>query len=70
MATLHDGNGHTKGNRLGSHQDGQVTTIKGRFFPDIDSNKATELEIRMNLPGLGMRTFSGFTHTPLLKETR
>lgn len=60
MVTLHDNMGHTQ-NATGwevLYHDGQSHHNQGKLtFPDIDIDKTTELEIRMNLPGLGMRTF-------------
>ncbi|MCR4304568.1 MAG: hypothetical protein NUV63_10145 [Gallionella sp.] len=71
MATLHDGNGHTQ-KATGwevLYQDGQGHHNQGTLsFPDIDTNKATELEIKMSLPGLGMRTFQWSLPIPPLPE--
>ena len=71
MVTLHDSNGHTQ-NAIGwevLYQDGQRHHNQGTLtFPDIDTNKATELEIKMSLPGLGVRTFQWSLPVPPLPE--
>lgn len=58
LAVLHDSNGRAqKANKWDIlYHDGQQHHNQGVLtFPDIDTSKATEFEIRMNLPGLGMR---------------
>jgi len=71
MATLHDNNGHTQ-KAIGwdvLYQDGQRHHNQGTLtFPGIDINKATELEIKMSLPGLGMKTFQWSLPVPPLSE--
>lgn len=71
MVTLHDNNGHTQ-NALGwevLYHDGQSHHNQGNLiFPGIDTSKTTEMEIRMQLPGLGMRTFQWTLPIPPLLE--
>lgn len=71
MVTLRDNNGHTQ-NAAGwevLYQDGQRHHNQGLLsFPNIDTNKATELEMNMNLPGLGTRTFQWSLPVPPLLE--
>ena len=71
MVTLHDNNGQAQ-NATGwevLYHDGQSHHNQGTLtFPDIDIDKATELEIKMNLPGLGMRTFQWSLPVPPLPE--
>lgn len=71
MATLHDNNGHTQ-NATGwevLYHDSQSHHNQGTLtFPDIDISKTTELEIKMNLPGLGMKTFQWSLPVPPLPE--
>lgn len=71
MAKLHDGNGHTQ-NALGwevLYHDGQSHHNQGTLtFPEIDINKTTEMEITMNLPGLGMRAFQWSLPIPPLPQ--
>lgn len=60
MVTLRDNNGYLQ-NAIGwdvLYQDGQRHHNQGTLtFPNIDMNKPTELEMKMILPGLGMKTF-------------
>jgi len=71
MATLQDNNGHSQ-NATGwdvLYQDGQRHHNQGTLtFPNIDINKATELEIKMRLPGLGIKTFQWSLPVPPLSE--
>ena len=71
MATLHDNSGHSQ-NAIGwdvLYQDGQRHHNQGTLtFPDIDISKATEMEIKMRLPGLGMKTFQWSLPIPPLPE--
>lgn len=71
MVTLHDNNGQTQ-NAIGwevLYHDGQSHHNQGTLiFPNVDTNKATEMEIKMNLPGLGMRTFQWSLPIPSLPE--
>ncbi|MDO8261751.1 MAG: hypothetical protein Q7T21_00845 [Gallionella sp.] len=72
LATLHDNNGHSQ-KAIGwdvLYQDGQRHHNQGTLtFPDIDTNKVTELEIKMSLPGLvGVRTFQWSLPVPPLPE--
>ena len=60
MATLHDNNGHSRNASKWDilYRDGQQHHNQGVLtFPDMDISKATDIEIKMNLPGLGMRVF-------------
>lgn len=71
MVTLRDNSGQTQ-NAIGwevLYHDGQSHHNQGKLtFPDIDINKTTEMEIIMNLPGLGMRTFQWSLSIPPLPE--
>lgn len=71
LATLHDNNGHSQ-NANGwkvLYEDGQRHHNQGVLtFSNIDIGKATEMEIRMRLPGLGTRTFQWNLPVPLLPE--
>lgn len=71
MATLHDNNGHSQ-KALGwdvLYQDGQRHHNQGTLtFPDIDTSKPAELEIKMSLPGLGVRTFQWSLPVPPMSE--
>lgn len=71
MATLHDNNGHSQ-KALGwdvLYQDGQRHHNQGTLtFPEIDSSKPAELEIKMSLPGLGVRTFQWSLPVPPISE--
>lgn len=71
MVTLHDNNGHSQ-NASGwevLYRDGQRHHNQGvLIFPNVDIGKATDLEIKMRLPGLGMRTFQWSLPVPPLLE--
>jgi len=71
MVTLHDNNGR-KQNATGwevLYQDGQRHHNQGILsFSDMDTNNVTELEMKMNLPGLGLRTFQWSLPVPPLLE--
>ena len=60
MAGLHTNNGQTQNANAWKvlYQDGQRHHNQGVLsFSNIDISKVTDLEIKMRLPGLGMRTF-------------
>jgi len=60
MATLHDNSGysHNASSWKVLYRDGQHHHNQGvLMFPGMEIGTATSLEIRMNLPGLGTRTF-------------
>lgn len=71
MVTLRDNNGRTQ-NATGwevLYQDGQRHHNQGvLLFSNIDTNKATELEMKMSIPGLGIRTFQWSLPVPQLVE--
>ncbi len=71
MATLHDNHGNSQ-KAIGwdvLYQDGQRHHNQGLLaFPNIDTSKAAELEIKMNLPGLGIREFRWSLPVPSLSE--
>lgn len=71
LATLHDNNGHSQ-KALGwdvLYQDGQRHHNQGTLtFPEIDTSKPAELEIKMSLPGLGVRTFQWSLPVPPISE--
>lgn len=71
IATLHDNNGHTQ-KAIGwdvLYQDGQRHHNQGTLtFPEIDMNKTTALEMKMSLPGLGLKTFQWSLPVPPLSE--
>lgn len=71
IVTLHDNNGHIQ-NASGwevLYEDGQRHHNQGVLvFPNIDTNKATELEMKISLPGLGLRTFQWSLPVPPLLE--
>ncbi len=71
MVTLHDNDGHAQ-NAIGwevLYQDGQRHHNQGTLiFSDFDINKTTEMEMKMNLPGLGVRTFLWSLPIPPLPE--
>ena len=69
MATLQDGNGHTQNATSWEmlYQDSQSHHKQGLLaFPNIDTSKVTDLEIKMKLPGLGIRTFQWSLPVPPL----
>ncbi|MDP2760894.1 MAG: hypothetical protein Q8O64_10920 [Sideroxyarcus sp.] len=71
MATLHDSNGHTQNATSWEtlYQDSQSHHKQGLLaFPNIDSSKVTDLEIKMILPGLGTRAFQWSLPAPPLPE--
>lgn len=71
MVTLHDNNGRTQHASAWEvlYQDGQRHHNQGvLLFPDIDTNKATGLEMKMSIPGLGIRTFQWSLPVPQLVE--
>lgn len=71
MVTLQDNNGHTK-NAIGwevLYKDGQRHHNQGLLtFTHIDTSQATDLEIKMQIPGLGLRTFQWNLPIPPLSE--
>ena len=71
MVTLHDSNGHSN-NATGwevLYRDGQRHHNQGILtFTNIDTSKATGLEIEMRLPGLGTRPFQWSLPVPPLPE--
>lgn len=71
MVTLHINNGHAQ-DAIGwevLYLDGQSHHNQGKLtFPDIDIDKTTEMEIKMSLPGLGVRTFQWSLPVPPLPE--
>jgi len=71
MVTLHDNSGHTQ-NASGwevLYHDGQSHHNQGTLtFADIDVNKTTEMEMKMQLPGLGLRIFQWSLPIPPLPE--
>ena len=71
LATIHDNNGHMqKANKWDVlYRDGQEHHNQGVLtFSNIDISKTTNLEINMNLPGLGMRAFQWSLPIPPLPE--
>lgn len=71
MVTLHDNNGHSQNATSWEvlYRDGQHHHNQGLLaFPNIDISKATDLEIKMHLPGLGIRTFQWSLPVPPLPE--
>jgi len=71
MVTLHDNNGHSQNATSWEvlYRDGQRHHNQGLLaFPNIDISKATDLEIQMRLPGLGMRTFQWSLPIPAFTE--
>lgn len=69
--TIHDNNGHSqKASKWDVlYKDGQQHHNQGVLtFSNIDLSKTTELEIKMNLPGLGIRTFQWGLPVPPLPE--
>ena len=71
MVTLRDNNGHSQ-NAIGwdvLYQDGQRHHNQGTLtFPEIDVNKVTELDMKMTLPGFGIKTFHWNLPVPPMSE--
>ena len=71
MATLHVNNGPAQNANAWKvlYEDGQRHHNQGVLvFPNIDTGQATDMEIKMRLPGLGMRTFQWKLPIPALSE--
>ena len=71
MTTIHDNNGYSqKANKWDVlYKDGQQHHNQGVLtFSNIDTSNTTELEIKMNLPGLGIRAFQWSLPVPPLPE--
>jgi hypothetical protein len=71
LATIHDSNGHSQKASQWDvlYHDGQQHHNQGVLtFPNIDISKAVDFEIKMNLPGLGMRSLQWNLPIPPLAE--
>lgn len=71
MVTLHDNKGMEKYADKWAvlYRDGQRHHNQGTLtFPNLDLNKATEMEMIMKLPGLGMRKFQWSLPIPPMPE--
>lgn len=71
MAALHIDNGQAQKANAWKvlYEDGQRHHNQGILvFPNIDTGQAAEMEIKMRLPGLGMRTFHWRLPVPSLPE--
>lgn len=71
LATLHVDNGPAQKANAWKvlYEDGQRHHNQGVLvFPNIDTSKAAGMEIKMHLPGLGMRTFQWNLPVPPLPE--
>lgn len=71
LATLHVNNGPAQDASAWNvlYEDGQRHHNQGVLvFPNIDTGKAAEMEIRMRLPGLGMRNFQWKLPVPPMPE--
>jgi len=71
LATLHVDNGPAQNASAWRvlYEDGQRHHNQGVLvFPDIDTGKAADMEIKMRLPGLGMRTFQWRLPVPPMPE--
>ena len=71
LVTLHVNNGIGQSANAWKvlYEDGQRHHNQGVLvFPNIDTDQATDMEIKMRLPGLGMRTFQWKLPIPALSE--
>lgn len=71
LVTLHVNNGSGQSANAWKvlYEDGQRHHNQGVLvFPNIDTDQATDMEIKMRLPGLGMRTFQWKLPIPALSE--
>lgn len=71
LATLHDNKGHSKNAIKWEvlYRDGQQHHNQGNLiFTDTDIEDATEMEIKLRLPGLGIKTFQWNLPVPPLLE--
>lgn len=71
LATLHDSKGHSKNAIKWEvlYRDGQQHHNQGNLiFTDADIGEATEMEIKLHLPGMGIKTFQWNLPIPSLIE--